>query len=146
MEIIKMKLRFRIIFVLDVLLLLVIQVLQGAALNYFFIKQFEEYFTTYFLFVLDFFCLFVFAGTMIVSFNYFNHRINDSENKERKIKEVGKRFLKFDLGVLPFSYLSWLIYVSILIGKLSVIFGTTTTRIFNLDPQILQVRKKILLS
>lgn len=145
MEILKKKIRFRIIFMIDVLILLFIQVLQGASLNYYFIRQYEEYFTTYFLFILDFFCLCVFCLTFYISYNYFIRSHDESQTRLRKITNMEKRFPKSIYGVLPLSYVSWLIYVAILITKLSIIFGTDIARNLNNDKhlfsaQILQVK------
>lgn len=145
MEILKKKIRFRIIFIIDVLLLLIVQVLQGASLNYYFIKQYEEYFTTYFLFILDFFCLCVFGGTFYVSYNHFMRSREDDHVASRKLtSSMEKRFPKSTYGVLPLSYISWIIYVAILITKLAIIFGTNIVFILvkenhKFTAQILQV-------
>lgn len=137
MEQLKTSLRFRIIFLLDVLLLLLVQILQGAALNYFFITQFEEYFTTYFLFILDFFCLSVFIGTFILSYNYFTHKDRSERIENKLTSEVSRQWPNFKWGVLPMCYVSWLIYASILVGKLSVIFGNQDS--YKEKPAILEV-------
>lgn len=133
MEVLRKKIRFRVIFVIDVFLLLFVQVLQGASLNYYFIKQFEEYFTTYFLFILDFLCSCVFGGTFYLSYVHFTrpgkHIQSSSSSSSLGVRRnftssVKKSFPESTYGVLPLSYVSWLIYVAVLISKLSIIFGT----------------------
>lgn len=132
------KLRSRILFIADVLLLLLVQILQGSALNYFFIKQYEEYFTSYFLFILDFFCLCIFTGTFVLSYNHFNQK-NHEERGKSFLSAVNKRWPDLKLGILPMCYVSWFLYSSILITKLTVIFLRLNSYEHN-HTQVLQVR------
>lgn len=144
MELSEHKVRFRILFVLDLLLLLITQVIQGAALNYYLIKQFEEYFTVYFLFIVDFFCLCVFVGTFIVSYNHFIRTPGNAVEERKKYSSIEKRLPRSKYGVLPLCYISWLFYALILVAKLAVIFHTNAVLKVqddhNLGSHILQVK------
>lgn len=112
----------RFVFFIDVFLLLVIQVLQGTALNYYIAKLFTEYFTVYFFFVLDFLCLFVLMGTSFIAYKYYTREEKHYTNRRKPTNYLNKLFPPSRFGTLPLSCVSWAIYVLILIGKISIIF------------------------
>jgi hypothetical protein len=137
----------RIIHFIDAGMLLTIQVLQGSILNFYIIEQYSNAVLPYFWFVGDFLCLFVFAGTLTIAYKYFN-RLTDndglSDGSSFKLSPArlisGYSTSKF--GVLPLSYVSWLFYSAILIGKVAIIYKSelritlSPTEFFG--PQLLQ--------
>ncbi|KAL0271893.1 UNVERIFIED_CONTAM: hypothetical protein PYX00_005057 [Menopon gallinae] len=99
---------------------------QGSLLNYYIISHFSSTSTTYFFFLGDFVCIFIFVGALTVAYRYLVafHR---EEKKNESFLYSPKRFIpsysisKF--GVLPMVYLSWAFYALLLVSKIAVIFS-----------------------
>lgn len=138
----------RVIHILDAGMLLAVQVLQGSILNYYIISHYRNSVVPYFWFVGDFLCLFVFVGTLTIAYKYFNRITNTdhpSDGSSFKLSPArlinGYSTTRF--GVLPLSYLSWMFYAGILIGKVAVIFKSDMPGTLNpanmFGPQLLQV-------
>lgn len=111
-------------------LLLIVQTIQCRMLNKCFVDQFNEYLTPYCIFfILDIFCVCVFTCTFILSYQHFFTCKEISFSREEKKKSVKWTYKVNTLlpnvrwGVLPMCYVSWLIYTSVLVGKLSVFYG-----------------------
>mgnify|MGYP002715735797 CR=1 FL=1 len=98
---------------------------QGTLLNYYIISQFSDTNTTYFFFLGDFICIFLYAGTLTVAYRYLIE-YNKQKNPNNSFLYSPKRFItnysasKF--GVLPLIYVSWAFYVVLLLSKIAVIF------------------------
>lgn len=98
---------------------------QGTLLNYFIISEFSDTNTTYFFFLGDFICIFLFAGTFTIAYRYMME-YKKQKNPSNFFLYSPKRFIanystsKF--GVLPLIYLSWAVYAILLLSKIAVIF------------------------
>lgn len=136
----------RVIHIIDAGLLLAVQVLQGSILNYYILKQYSDMVSPYFWFVGDFLCLFVLAGSLTMAYKYFNRITSDGTSDGSSFKLSPARLISgysiAKFGVLPLSYLSWLFYSGILIGKVAIIFKSELRKALDPDdffgPQLLQ--------
>uniref|UniRef100_A0A1B6MAP9 Uncharacterized protein n=1 Tax=Graphocephala atropunctata TaxID=36148 RepID=A0A1B6MAP9_9HEMI len=122
-----------VIHVLDALTIIIIVGLQGGILNYYLIKYYNESIGPYFYFLADFLTMIVFVGTLTTSYNYLTKKqaIDDKLRKKanfftpaRLIQEVeiNLPWSHHRLGVMPFSYISWLVYVIVMLSKVVLIF------------------------
>lgn len=149
-----------VIHILDAATIIFIVGLQGGVLNYYLINYYEQSTGPYFYFLGDFFTMIVFAGTLTTSFNYLTKKQAIEDKLKRKanfftparlIQEVEDNlpWSYKKLGVMPFSYISWLVYVTILISKVINIFEAPDL-IENLSdkdhfgPNLLKVRCSLL--
>lgn len=138
----------RVIHIFDAGLMLAVHVLQGSVLNYYIISHFSNSVVPYFWFVGDFLCLFVFAGTLTIAYKYFNRvtsgeSLSDGSSFKLSPTRLINGYSTSRFGVLPLSYLSWIFYAGILIGKIAVIFKSGIPATLNtadfFGPQLLQV-------
>lgn len=137
--------------VLDASSLIFVLVLQGSVLNYYIIEHYKSSVNPYFWFLADFACLFVFAGTLTISYQYLtkvrfaekHSQVPGSEMFPLSPKRISKRFPVSRLGIMPLSYCSWLFYSFFLLAKIVLIVRSGI--LYNLDPkqtfgpQLLQV-------
>lgn len=99
---------------------------QGSLLNYYILSHFSSTNTSYFLFLGDFLCIFIFVGALTIAYRYLVafHREKD---KNQSFIYSPKRFLSSysvsKFGVLPMVYLSWTFYALLLVSKIAVIFA-----------------------
>ncbi|KAK6625455.1 hypothetical protein RUM43_005753 [Polyplax serrata] len=98
---------------------------QGTLLNYYIISHFSATNTTYFFFLGDFICIFLYAGTLTIAYRYLQEH-SKQKNPNNSFLYSPKRFItnystsKF--GVLPLIYVSWAVYALLLLSKIAVIF------------------------
>lgn len=118
MSIWKNRLSYRVFFGIDSACLLLILAVQAAALYFFFNQPYSTWFV-----ILDVVCFLTFVITMIVSYNYFTHSADTSETDNSFVSIVAKQLKKVDFGILPMSYVCWLVYVFILVWKTHIIVG-----------------------
>ncbi|XP_046681065.1 uncharacterized protein LOC124367909 [Homalodisca vitripennis] len=122
-----------IIHILDAATIIIIVGLQGGILNFYLIKYYNESIGPYFYFLADLFTMIVFAGTLTTSFNYLTKKQAIDEKLKKKANfftparliqevEISLPWSHQRLGVMPFSYISWLVYVIIMLSKVVVIF------------------------
>lgn len=127
------------LFAVDAALLVITQIAQGVTLNYVFIRPFEEHFTTYSFFALDSICTILFVAAMVTAYRYFTSRQKkDEKTTTDSPSTIKKYFFKFHFGDLPLCYISWIVYVSVLIAKLS--FMNDNIEAHKTKLQIFQVR------
>ncbi|XP_054270899.1 uncharacterized protein LOC128991750 [Macrosteles quadrilineatus] len=121
------------IHILDAATIIFIVGLQGGVLNYYLIRHYKDSIGPYFYILGDLFTMIVFAGTLTTSFTYLTKKqvIDDKLKKKanfftpaRLIQEVeiNLPWSHRILGTMPFSYISWLVYVIIMLSKVVVIF------------------------
>lgn len=121
------------IHILDAFTIIIIVGLQGGILNYYLIRHYKEAISPYFYFVADFMTIIVFAGTSTTSYNYLTKKQAIEEKLKKKaniftparlIQEVETNLPWSNqiLGVMPFSYISWIFYISFMISKVVIIF------------------------
>ena len=60
---------------------------------------------------------------MIVSYNYFTQSTDTSETDNSLVANIKKQLKKVEFGILPMSYVCWLVYVLLLVWKTQVIIG-----------------------
>jgi hypothetical protein len=134
--------------VVDALLLLIVHLVQASVLNYYIISHYSHSTAPYMWFAADFMCLAVFVGTLTIAFKYFNKpstiaRSTDSGSFPLSPSKFINGYPTSKLGVLPLSYVSWLFYAAILIGKVGVIFKSNLPQELHpkdlFGPQLLQV-------
>lgn len=118
MEIRKNRLSYRIFFSIDSACLLLILVAQATAFYYFFNQPYRVLFV-----IMDVICIFTFLITMVVSYQYFTQSADTSETDSSLVTIVKKQLKKVDFGILPMSYVCWLIYVFILVWKTHIVVG-----------------------
>lgn len=119
------KHKFVIFHILDSIFLVTVQLVQGCVLNYYISTDKNE--QQYFLYGLDVFCSLVFITALFSSYQYLSYYIDNNEYPDKRYiaspKRIVSKFPTSKLGVLPLSYLSWVIYVLILLLKIQIIFG-----------------------
>lgn len=122
-----------VIHILDAATIVLIVGFQGGLLNCYLINHYEQSIGPYFYFLGDILTIIVFAGTLITSYNYLTRKKATEDQIEKYAKSFKPTHLMQEievylprhdknLGALPFSYISWLVYVTILISKIIVIF------------------------
>lgn len=142
-----------VIHTLDAATIIFIVGLQGCVFNYCLINYYEHSTGPYFYFLADMFTMIVFAGTLNTSYNYLTKKqaIDDQSNLSpggQLIQEIeiNLPWSYKKLGVMPFSYISWLVYVTTLISRVIIIFEAPdliqhlTDRDYLIGPNILKVR------
>lgn len=103
--------------------LVLVHIFQSCVLNYYIISPSKDSLRAYFWFALDFVMMFVFIGSLAIAHQYLQCKRRDQ--LQRFIyspKRLIKRYPRSQLGVLPLSYLAWLLHATLIIAKLSVIF------------------------
>lgn len=119
------KRKFVIFHILDSIFLLTIQLVQGAVLNHYISTDKDE--EQYILYALDIFCSLIFVTALFSSYRYLLYYIENNEYPDKRYaaspKRIFSQFPTSKLGVLPLSYLSWVVYVVILLIKIQIIFG-----------------------
>lgn len=98
---------------------------QGTLLNYYIISHFSATNTTYFFFLGDFICIFLFAGTLTIAYRYMiEHKKKKHPNNSYLYspKRLISNYSTSKFGVLPLIYLSWTVYALLLLSKIVVIF------------------------
>lgn len=139
------KQKFVFFHILDSIFLLAIQLAQGAVLNYYIIKHFGQW--SYLLHGLDIVCALVFLVAQYSAYQYLLYCIENNEYPGKNYAASPKRILSHfptsKLGVLPLGYVSWIVYVIILLVKIQIIFGVDLFVILNehdsFAPQLLKV-------
>lgn len=139
------KQKFVIFHILDSVFLLTIQLVQGAVLNHYISTDRNE--QQYFLYALDILCSLVFVTALFSSYQYLAYYIDNNEYPDKRYAASPKRILPqfptSKLGVLPLSYLSWVVYVLILLIKIQIIFGddlfVNLNKHSSFAPQLLKV-------
>uniref|UniRef100_A0A8D8SQN0 Uncharacterized protein n=1 Tax=Cacopsylla melanoneura TaxID=428564 RepID=A0A8D8SQN0_9HEMI len=139
------KVKFTIFHLLDSVLLLAVQIIQGAVLNHYIIAHYKQH--QYLLYGLDLSCSAIFVIALYSSYQYISYCIDHNECPDKRYtaspKRLLSRFPTSKLGMLPLSYLSWLIYVAILLIKLQIIFGVDLFVILqennSFAPQLLKI-------
>ncbi|KAL1451942.1 hypothetical protein WDU94_006271 [Cyamophila willieti] len=139
------KVKFVIFHLLDSMLLLAVQIIQGAVLNYYIIEHYKQH--QYLLYGLDLMCSAVFITALYSSYQYLSYCIDHNECPDKHYAASPKRYLSqfptSKLGMLPLSYLSWLMYVGILLIKIQIIFGVDLFVILkennSFAPQLLKI-------
>ncbi|XP_046991966.1 transmembrane protein 121B-like [Schistocerca americana] len=111
--------------VLDAVFLITILILQGTILNYYIIKHSKHHVTPYFWFIADIASLFIFAGTLTVSYQYLTKVKSDFDTDTFFLSPkriLHRKFPTSKLGIMPLSYVSWIIYSTFHFSKVAVIF------------------------
>lgn len=122
-----------IIHTLDAATIIFIVAIQGGILNYYLIKYYDNSIASYFYFLADFLVIIVFFGTLTTSYNYLTSKqaIEDKLKKKANFFTPGRLIQEFEenlplshrrLGTMPFSYISWLFYITVLLSKVIIIF------------------------
>lgn len=120
-----------IIHIIDAAVLSGIVLGQGAILNYYVIFHYAGSVVPYIGFLADVFCVFVFLGALTISYNYLAQCKTKEEALRRKFPLTPSSLLgrmpipKSNLGVLPYSFISWLIYIIVLLTKVVIIFESS---------------------
>ncbi|KAI5719313.1 hypothetical protein M8J76_008447 [Diaphorina citri] len=139
------KQKFIIFHLLDSILLLAVQLIQGSVLTYYIYTHNNE--IQYLLHSLDIFCALVFITALYSSYKYLAFFIDNNEYPDKRYvaspKRLFSQFPTSKLGVLPLSYMSWVIYVIVLLLKIQIIFGSDLFVILNkkdsFTPQLLKM-------
>ncbi|GLH07648.1 Uncharacterized protein GBIM_13103 [Gryllus bimaculatus] len=133
--------RHLVLHVLDASSLILVLVLQGSVLNYYIIDHYKSSVNPYFWFLADFATVFVFAGTLTISYQYLT-KVRFAENDSKlpsgamfplSPKRLTRRFPVSRLGIMPLSYCSWLIYCTFLLSKIVLIVRSGI--LYDLSPQ-----------
>lgn len=140
-----------IIHITDAVFLSGIVLVQGAVLNYYIIFHYKTSVIPYIGFLMDIFCVFVFIGSLTISYNYLVQCKTQELELRRNFLITPSNLLrkvpipKSKLGVLPYSFISWLIYIIFLLAKVVIIFESSGL-VENLSekdrfgPQLLKVK------
>ncbi|XP_066998090.1 transmembrane protein 121B [Anabrus simplex] len=136
----------KILQILNAAFLIFVLIVQGTILNIYIISHYNDSVTPYFWFLADFACLFVFAGTLTVSYQYLTKVYRNSAPPVKfnlSPRRIHSKFPTSKLGILPLSYSSWIIYSAIQLSKVVIIFKSSIpfklTPADTFGPQLLQV-------
>lgn len=124
------------IHILDASTIIVIVGFQGGILNYYLINHYKDSIGPYFYFLADLFTMIVFAGTLTTSYNYLTKKQAIEEKLKKKANfftparlvqevEINLPWSHQILGVMPFSYISWIFYIGFMLSKVIIIFEST---------------------
>lgn len=120
-----------IIHIIDAAVLSGIVLVQGAVLNYYIIFHYADSVVPYIGFLTDVFCVFVFLGALTISYNYLVQCKTKEEQLRLNFPLTPSNLLrkvpipKSNLGFLPYSFISWLIYIIVLLTKVVIIFESS---------------------
>lgn len=125
----------KIIHIFDAVVLMAAMLTQAGLLNWFLISSCPDTCTGNYVWIAaDMMCVLVFAITMIKSY-YFMYFDDGSVNNQRS----KGRFRRMT-GIMPYSYISWLFYSVIVLGKiLSIVTLERTTYLVNFSPHALTI-------
>ncbi|XP_037069461.1 uncharacterized protein LOC119090712 [Pollicipes pollicipes] len=103
--------------------LVLVHIFQSCVLNYYIISPKKDSLIAYFWFAADFVILFLFIGSLAIAHRYlrFKHRDRQGEFPYSP-KRLIRRYPRSKLGILPLSYASWVVYSTVVVAKVVVIF------------------------
>lgn len=137
-----------VVHVLDATSLVLVLILQASILNYYIIQYYKSDVSPYFWFIGDFISLFIFAGTLTVSYRYLTrckecHPCQGEKSFYLSPKRIVSKFPTSTLGMLPLSYVSWFLYSCMLLAKVIIIFKSEIPEQLSPEepfgPQLLQI-------
>ncbi|XP_018915573.2 uncharacterized protein [Bemisia tabaci] len=117
-------------FCCDMVLLGIIMTLQGACLNLYVMNEYPDETLPHFLFLGDFICVVLAMVGMRATYIYLQKSKEEESNGTPpdqsafiySPKKFLKKFPTSKLGVLPLSYMSWLVYILFLLVKIIIIY------------------------
>lgn len=137
MVLLKDNARFRFLFLIDALLLLVVIVSQAAFLDYVFVKHSQDYIKLCIFIALDVSVIATVIRAFLLSYRYFSQKHQDFPDGSGK--NLKPKWYK--RGILPMSYFSWFLYIVVLLAKLLLI--CLRLDVSKENPQVLQVSSTI---
>lgn len=110
--------------IFDASSLVIVLMFQGTTLNFFIISYFKNSGSPYLLFIADFLCVFAFIGTLAASYTYLKTTYSDEDVEDGFSFKPRRLRLppRSKWGVLPLCYASWVLYTTILVVKIILIF------------------------
>ncbi|XP_063221489.1 uncharacterized protein LOC134530525 [Bacillus rossius redtenbacheri] len=137
--------RRMVLHVLDATSLAVVLIIQGSILNFYIISYYKTNVSGYFWFIGDFTALFIFAAALTISYQYISYLESNDRGSSFSLtpKIMCTYYPSSKLGILPLSYVSWLLYSGLMVAKVIVIFKSDipddlkTTELFG--PKLLQI-------
>lgn len=117
------------------LLTIIVTVTQATVLNFYIIAFYRGYYhhvATYFLFLGDLFIVCIFAISFTTAYRYIHLRrkfeLDNTYNEQQIQQKIRRSIYKHVMwlspkhcGTLPFSFLSWFVYSTYLVGKVGLI-------------------------
>ncbi len=127
MDIFKYKLSYRVLFIIDAVALLIVQLLQGAVLNLLYLREIPQtkHYFPYWFFLCDLLSFSAFTVAFVEAYRYFTRKPEERAPSEGKPDNGAKATLWQYLartGCLSWFHISWAVYALILTYKLALIF------------------------
>lgn len=118
-----------VIHILDAATLMTVVIVQGTILNYYLVLHYKDNIVPYCYFIPDILVLLLYAGTLTSSYSYLTKREEHEQRMKKtftlspsRITQLKLPFPPSKLGTTPFSYISWIFYIIILLSKVVIIF------------------------
>ena len=103
--------------------LVLVHIFQSCVLNYYIISRAKDSLKAYFWFAADFVILFLFIGSLAIAHRYLHYKRRDRTGQfPYSPKRLIPHYPRSKLGILPLSYCSWIVYATVVVAKIVVIF------------------------